>query len=64
MAAINTSLIAREALNQFAKRSNWASRNVGPMVVFCILGAVAILLTFLWAQKKLAVRRDQKASVV
>jgi hypothetical protein len=37
MAAIK-SLIAREAVHQLAKRKNWAAKNVGPMVVFCIVG--------------------------
>ncbi|UNI15683.1 hypothetical protein JDV02_002194 [Purpureocillium takamizusanense] len=38
MAAITAPLLAREAMNQLAKREkNWAARNVGVMVVFCIV---------------------------
>lgn len=38
MAAITTPLLAREAMNQLAKREkNWAAQNVGVMVVFCIV---------------------------
>jgi hypothetical protein len=43
MAAINMhALVARASSEMLAKRDNWASRNVGPMVVFCILGAVGM----------------------
>lgn len=38
MAAIDTALVAREALNTLGKRSNsWPSKNVGVMVVFVIV---------------------------
>ncbi|PSR76438.1 hypothetical protein BD289DRAFT_486855 [Coniella lustricola] len=41
MPAIN-SLIAREAYSTIAKRSNWASREAGVIVVFCIVFIVAV----------------------
>jgi len=44
------------------KRGNWASRERGVIVVFCIIGALAILLGSLFIHKKLAARkaRSQK----
>ncbi|KAH6899777.1 hypothetical protein B0T10DRAFT_554347 [Thelonectria olida] len=63
MAAIK-SLIAREAVHQLAKRKNWAAENVGPMVVFCIVGVVGIFLVGLFISKKLSARKEAKQSVV
>lgn len=37
MAAINTALVAREAISTLVKRNNWAAENAGVMVVFCIV---------------------------
>lgn len=38
MAAITAPLLARDAMKQLVKREqNWAARNVGVMVVFCIV---------------------------
>ena len=37
MAAINTALIAREAMNTLSKRKSWPAKNPGVMVVFCIV---------------------------
>jgi predicted negative regulator of RcsB-dependent stress response len=61
MAAIK-SLIAREAVHQLAKRKNWAAKNVGPMVVFCIVGVVAIFLISLFVSKKLAARKEARST--
>jgi len=33
-------LVAHTSSEMLAKRSDWPRRNVGPMVVFCILGVV------------------------
>ncbi|RPB20892.1 hypothetical protein L211DRAFT_841203 [Terfezia boudieri ATCC MYA-4762] len=46
-------LIAR----QLVKRKNFASKNSGVIVVFCIVGAIAILLVSLWIHKKIAAKR-------
>ncbi|KAF1996093.1 hypothetical protein P154DRAFT_525810 [Amniculicola lignicola CBS 123094] len=64
MAALDMSLVARSetAIHQLVKRrKNWAAREPGVIVVFCIVGAIAILLTALFVQKKLAARRAAKA---
>lgn len=60
MAALDMSLVARSeaAVHQFAKR-NWAAQEPGVIVVFAIVGAVAILLIALFVQKK--VRSPQPA---
>lgn len=39
------------------KSGNWASRERGVVVVFCIIGALAILLIGLFIHKKLAARK-------
>ena len=63
MAAINA-LVARDAvLSQLAKRENWAKQEAGVVVVFCIVGVVAIGLIALFIHKKLAARRASKQQV-
>jgi len=62
MPAIKDSLIAREAFSHIAKRSNWASENVGVMVVFCIVGVVGIGMIFFFVSKQLAARRNRAQS--
>jgi ABC-type taurine transport system substrate-binding protein len=59
MAAFDHSLIARGAgeLNHLVARKNWAYKNPGVVLVFCIVGVVAILLIFLFVQKKLHARK-------
>ena len=58
MAAIDMSLAARSevAVHHLMKRKNWAAREPGVIVVFCIVGAVVILLTGLFIQKKIQAR--------
>jgi hypothetical protein len=64
MAAINTIAIRDAAMHQLGKRANWASENVGPMVVFCIVGVVGIGLISLWVYKFTSARRLRKTSNV
>jgi hypothetical protein len=54
MAAINMSLVARSeaAISQLVKRKNFAQREPGVIVVFAIVGAVAILMIALFIQKR------------
>lgn len=54
MAAIDMSLVARSevAVHHLLKRKNWAAREPGVILVFAIVGAVAILLIGLFIQKK------------
>ncbi|CAI4215054.1 unnamed protein product [Parascedosporium putredinis] len=63
MAAIN-SVVAREALVQLAKRKNFASKNPGVILVFCIVFIVAVGLLALWLHKFLARRRAARAAHV
>jgi hypothetical protein len=56
MAAIDMSLVARSelAVHQLMKRKNWAAREPGVILVFCIVGAVAFLLIGLLVSKKVS----------
>jgi UDP-N-acetylmuramyl pentapeptide phosphotransferase/UDP-N-acetylglucosamine-1-phosphate transferase len=64
MAAIDKSLLARSsdaAVHHLMKRGNWASREPGVILVFCIIAAVVILLTVLFIMKKMAARKNARA---
>ena len=54
MAAIDMSLVERSevALHHLMKRKNWAAKEPGVILVFAIVGAVALLLIALFIQKK------------
>jgi hypothetical protein len=55
---------AAPALHELVKRKkNWAQRQPGVILVFCIVAAVVLLLTGLWLQKKVAARRAAKAAL-
>ncbi|PNH74420.1 hypothetical protein VD0001_g3121 [Verticillium dahliae] len=62
MPAVNT-LVARDALNQLAKR-NWPKQEPGLMAVFVICGLVAIVLVgiyfFKWNNKRKARAQTQQ----
>ncbi|KAF2645477.1 hypothetical protein P280DRAFT_513382 [Massarina eburnea CBS 473.64] len=61
MAAINMSLAARSeaVVSHLAKREkNWAAREPGVILVFAIVGAVAILLIGLLIQKRISARKS------
>ncbi|KAL1624982.1 hypothetical protein SLS54_003708 [Diplodia seriata] len=49
------------ALHRLVKRKNWAAREPGVILVFCIVGAIVILLLSLFTWKKLQARRVAKA---
>jgi hypothetical protein len=56
--------LAAPALHELVKRKkNWAQRQPGVILVFCIVAAVVLLLTGLWLQKKVAARRAAKAAL-
>ncbi|KAF1953835.1 hypothetical protein CC80DRAFT_550760 [Byssothecium circinans] len=60
MAAIDMSLVARSeaAVSHLVKRKNWAAREPGVILVFAIIGAVAILLIGLLVQKRISARKS------
>ncbi|KAG6255054.1 hypothetical protein E4U23_005007 [Claviceps purpurea] len=63
MAAIDTALVAREALNTLGKRSDsWPSKNVGVMVVFVIVFLVACGIIAVYITKCLARRKERQSS--
>jgi len=43
------------------KRKNWAAKEPGVVLVFCIIGAIVILLTGLFIQKKIMARKAARA---
>jgi len=57
MPAINSAIVARDTISQITKRSNWAGREAGVIVVFCIVFVVAVGLSGLFISKKLAARK-------
>ncbi|KAG5914540.1 hypothetical protein E4U13_002915 [Claviceps humidiphila] len=61
MAAIDTALVAREALNTLGKRS-WPSENAGVMVVFVIVFLVACGIIAVYITKCLARRKERQPS--
>ncbi|KAL8392017.1 hypothetical protein RB595_002285 [Gaeumannomyces hyphopodioides] len=62
MAAISKALVARDAAARLLKREdNWAKKEVGVVLVFAIVGAVAILLISIFIHKKLQARKAAKA---
>ncbi|KAG8353552.1 hypothetical protein FVEN_g8567 [Fusarium venenatum] len=64
MAAIKSLMTRDSVAHQLVKRQNWASKEAGVIVVFCIVGVVAIGLLSLFLYKKAAARKANKASAV
>lgn len=64
MAAIDYTLVARDSFSTLAKRTNWAGKNPGVMVVFCVLFVVGVGLISLWIYRKVLARREKRASRV
>ncbi|ERT03090.1 hypothetical protein HMPREF1624_01395 [Sporothrix schenckii ATCC 58251] len=64
MAAIRSITLAarEEAVAHIAKRSNWAGREAGVIVVFAIVFVVGVGLIGLWIHKLLAARKAARAS--
>lgn len=66
MAALDTSLIVARAAHQLIKRKkNFAQRNPGIILVFCIIGSIVLLLTGIFLMKKNAARKrvnEEKAA--
>ncbi|OPB43633.1 hypothetical protein A0O28_0099210 [Trichoderma guizhouense] len=63
MAAINKQLIATRAVSELVKRKNWAAREPGVIVVFCIVFIVAVGLLGLFIHKQCAKRRASKSQI-
>jgi len=56
---ITRDLVARELI----KRKNWAAREPGVMVVFCIVFVVAVGLISLWIYKTMQRRKAAKSTI-
>ncbi|KAI1814020.1 hypothetical protein GGS20DRAFT_441172 [Poronia punctata] len=63
MAAINTALVARDAVHQLARRQNWAQQEAGVIVVFAIVFVVGVGLLALFISKQLKKRKMKKAAI-
>lgn len=61
MPAIN-SVVAREAYSTIAKRENWAKKEAGVVVVFCVVFVVAVGIISLLISKKLKARKARNES--
>ncbi|MCJ1357980.1 MAG: hypothetical protein MMC33_007977 [Icmadophila ericetorum] len=63
MAALDYSLISRDAHNILAKRANnWAGHNPGIILVFCIVFIVAVGLISLFIYRKLLARKARQGN--
>lgn len=63
MPAINTrAVVLNDAISHIAKRSNWAGREAGVIVVFCIVFIVAVGLIGLLISKKMKARSERNAA--
>ncbi|KAK0386458.1 hypothetical protein NLU13_6294 [Sarocladium strictum] len=63
MAAISTLEVTNSVLSQLAKREkSWPQREVGVMVVLCIVFVVAVGLIGLWLYKLAQKRKAAKAT--
>ncbi|KKF97084.1 hypothetical protein CFIMG_005873RA [Ceratocystis fimbriata CBS 114723] len=62
MPAIN-SVVAREAVSHLVKRrKNWAHRQPGVILVFCIVFIIGVGLLSLFVHRKLKARKERKLS--
>ncbi|OBT80808.1 hypothetical protein VF21_00015 [Pseudogymnoascus sp. 05NY08] len=59
MPTIHT-LDARDVAMQLSKRENWAKKEAGVVVVFCIVGVVALGVTWLCIHKWMLRRRANR----
>ncbi|KAK1771198.1 hypothetical protein QBC33DRAFT_236160 [Phialemonium atrogriseum] len=60
MPAVNKALYLSESVSHLVKRKNWAQREAGVVVVFCIIGVVVIGLSALFIHKKMLARKAAK----
>ncbi len=66
MAALDLSLVRRDAqaaVHQLVKRKNWAAREAGVVVVFCVVFIVVAGLISLFIYRKLLARRARRQTV-
>ncbi|KAI1126329.1 hypothetical protein F5Y10DRAFT_214073 [Nemania abortiva] len=64
MPAINTAIVARDAVHQLARRENWAQQEAGVIVVFAIVFVVGVGLISLWISRLIKKRNANKASTM
>ncbi|KAM0240840.1 hypothetical protein ACHAP5_007824 [Fusarium lateritium] len=64
MAAIKSLMTRDEVVHQLAKRQNWAAKEPGVIVVFCIVGVVFFGLVGLFLYRKAVARKANKPASV
>lgn len=64
MPAISNAVIAREAISHIAKRSTWASRQAGVIVVFAIVFIVLVGVIGLFISRRCASARARRAQLL
>lgn len=60
MAPIPSDDISYSSIINHSKRSDWASRNPGPILVFCIVFVVGLGIVLLFVYRKLMARKAAK----
>jgi len=53
---------ARDVAHQFAKRSNWAGKEAGVIVVFCVVFVIVVGLSGLYITRAISRRRLAKGT--
>lgn len=62
MPTLDLSIVTQDVpLHQWTKRSNWAGKNAGVVVVFCIVGVIAAGLLGLFLQRRYLARMARRA---
>jgi hypothetical protein len=64
MAAIDNTLAVRDVAAHLMKRANFASRNPGVILVFCICFIVGVFLVGLFIYKRIQRRKSEKSQLV
>jgi hypothetical protein len=60
MAALDYQLISRD-IHELMKRKNWAAKNPGVILVFCIITALVLLVGGTLGYRRFSARRAAKA---
>lgn len=61
MPPLHLSLLTRDAPLHLSKRSNWAGKNAGVVVVFCIVFVIAAGLLGIFLQRRYLARMARRA---
>ncbi|KAI2640239.1 hypothetical protein GGS21DRAFT_406813 [Xylaria nigripes] len=62
MPAINTAIVARDAVNHLVRRENWAQKEAGVIVVFAIVFVVGVGVLALFISRIIKKQRAKRAT--